>query len=125
MLSTSVVTPCLPAVDAARAKKFYTKSLGLKFIKDDVSGGMLFEAGQGSKIYVYPRAATKADHTAASFSVEDIAAEVKALKAKGVKFEEYNTDQIKTVDSIATWGPVKAAWFKDSEGNILGLDQGM
>jgi len=40
-----------------------------------------------------------------------------------VVFEEYDTSYLKTVQSVATIGPSKAAWFKDSEGNLLGLVQ--
>ena len=46
-------------------------------------------------------------------------AEVAELKAKGVVFEEYNFPGLKTVNGIATAGGSKAAWFKDTEGNIL------
>lgn len=60
-----------------------------------------------------------------SFEVEDLAATVKDLKARGVTFEEYNTPGLKTVDSIAELGPMKAAWFKDSEGNLLAVGQGV
>ena len=45
------------------------------------------------------------------------------LKARGVVFEEYDTPDLKTINAVATTGPVKAAWFKDSEGNLLGLAQ--
>ena len=53
----------------------------------------------------------------------DIEREVAELKARGVVFEEYDTPYLKTVGSIATTGPNRAAWFKDSEGNILGIVQ--
>jgi len=74
-------------------------------------------------LYVYQRSATKADHTVASFKVNDLEAEVKELKAKGVKFEEIAIPGIKTVNGIATMGKMKAAWFKDTEGNILSITQ--
>jgi predicted enzyme related to lactoylglutathione lyase len=125
MLSNSMVAPSLPAVDIKRARKFYTEKLGLSIYKEDPSPGIMFKAGEGTMLYVYQRAATKADHTAASFNVKNIETEVKELKAKGVKFEEYDLPKmgIKTVNGIATVGDMKAAWFKDTEGNILGLAQ--
>ena len=49
----------------------------------------------------------------------------KALSAKGVKFEEYDMPGLKTVDGIANAGGAKAAWFKDTEGNILAIVQTM
>lgn len=74
---------------------------------------------------MFTRGPTKADQTVASFKVENIEAHVKELRAKGVKFEEYDIPRmgIKTVDGIATTGKNKSAWFKDTEGNILAMDQ--
>ena len=125
MLSDKMVTATLPAVDLKRAKKFYQEKLGLKLVMEDPSPGAMFAAGQGTTIYLYQRGATKADHTVASFKVDNVEAEVKELKGKGIKFEEYNlTDMgIKTVNGIATMGNWKSAWFKDTEGNILDLVQ--
>jgi hypothetical protein len=58
-----------------------------------------------------------------SFSVDDIGAVVKHLKSKGVVFEEYDLPDLKTVDSIAERSDFKGAWFKDSEGNMIGIGQ--
>jgi catechol 2,3-dioxygenase-like lactoylglutathione lyase family enzyme len=123
MLKNAVVSPTLPAVDLKRARKFYEDVLGLKVIKEDSSPGILFQAGKGTSIYIYQRGATKADHTAADFKVDDVEAEVKALKTRGVKFEEYDIPSmgIKTVNGVATMKGYKGAWFKDTEGNILGI----
>ena len=98
-------------------------TLGLKVIRDDPSPGILFGAGCGTAIYLYQRAATKADHTEASFKVDYVETEVKELMAKGVKFEEIDIPDmgIKTVNGIATMDGFKGAWFKDTEGNILAL----
>ena len=120
MLSGATCTATLPVVDMDRAKKFYGETLGLT--QDNESpAGVHFKCSNGTALFLYPRGATKADHTAAGFEVQDVEAEVRALKAKGVVFEEYDTPEIKTVDGIATWGVQKGAWFKDTEGNILGL----
>jgi hypothetical protein len=58
-----------------------------------------------------------------AWQVPDVAREVAELKARGVVFEEYDTPSFKTIDSIATTGKLKAAWFRDSEGNLLGIAQ--
>jgi predicted enzyme related to lactoylglutathione lyase len=123
MLSEATVTPTLPAVDLKRARKFYEEKLGLKVFKEDPSPGFIVEAGKGTKLYVYQRGATKANHTVAEFTVDDVEREVKALKAKGIKFEEYDIPDmgIKTENSIASMNGYKSAWFKDTEGNILGI----
>jgi hypothetical protein len=53
--------------------------------------------------------------------VDDIESEVADLRGRGVVFEEYTSPPLQTVNGIATVGAVKAAWFRDSEGNMLGL----
>ncbi len=123
MLTNVPVRPTLPVIDLSRAKKFYEEKLGLKVVGEDPSPGVTLQAGGGTHLYIYQRAATKADHTAASFSVKDVEAEVKELKAKGVVFEEVSIPSmgVKTVGGVATFGELKAAWFKDTEGNILGI----
>jgi len=125
MLASADVYPTLPVVDIKRAKQFYKEKLGLKVIMEDASPGVAFQVGRCSMLYLYQRGHTKADHTVASFRVDDLEAEVRALKDKGVKFEEYDIPQmgIKTKEGIATMNGSKAAWFKDTEGNILGLMQ--
>lgn len=123
MLANAAVHPTLPVVDMDRARKFYEGTLGLKVERTDPAPGVLFRCGEGTKLYIYQRAATKADHTAASFTVADVEAAVKELKAKGVVFEEVDVQAmgIKSVDGVATMGDMKAAWFKDTEGNTLAL----
>ena len=121
MLTTAAVHPTLPVVDLERARKFYEEKLGLKVIRTDPSPGAVLQAGEGTILYIYQRAATKADHTAASFIVKDVEATVKELKAKGVVFENIDAPSFKTVDGIATMGELKGAWFKDTEGNILAV----
>ena len=116
----ATVHPTLPAVDLERAKSFYTGKLGFTVEREDPGPGAMLESGSG-KLYIYERAATKADHTVAAFEVNDVAGTVKELKAKGLVFEEYDVPGLKTVNSIAIMGTVKGAWFKDTEGNILSL----
>ena len=123
MLSNAMVAPTLPAVDIKRARRFYEGILGLKVVMEDPSPGIMLQCGKGTMLYVYERAATKADHTVASFAVDDVDAEMKELQKKGIKFEEYNLPGLKTVHGVATVGGTKAAWFKDTEGNILSIMQ--
>ncbi len=125
MLANAAVCATLPVVDLKRAKKFYEDKLGLKLIWEDPSPGAYYQAGMGTALYIYQRAATKADHTVASFMVDNIEAEVKELRSKGIKFEEYNIPSMKlnTVNGIAEMDGMKSAWFKDTEGNILNIGE--
>ena len=63
--------------------------------------------------------------SAATFEVKDLASEMAALRKKGVKFEEYDLPDIKTVRGVATMDGHKGAWFKDPGGNVLALHEGM
>ncbi len=123
MLTSFPIMPTLPVVDVARAKKFYQEKLGLKPMSTDEPDTVIFECGRGTRLFLYQRAPTKADNTAAAFLVPDVEKTVRDLKSKGVAFEEYNYPGLKTVNSIATIGIAKAAWFKDTEGNILSVTQ--
>jgi predicted enzyme related to lactoylglutathione lyase len=127
MLTNSPIRPTIPVVDLNRAKRFYETTLGLKAVpanNDDNTFGMaIFECGNGTRMELYQRGPSKADHTVATFVVSNVEEEVNALRGKGVIFEEYDMPEIKTQNGIATQGSVKAAWFKDSEGNILCIHQ--
>lgn len=124
MLKDKMVAATLPAVDLERARKFYEEKLGLKVTQTDM-GGVMFQAGGGTALYLYRRGPTKADHTVASFNVDNIEAEISDLRAKGVVFEEYDIPlmHIKTINGLATMDGTKMAWFKDTEGNILSITQ--
>jgi catechol 2,3-dioxygenase-like lactoylglutathione lyase family enzyme len=125
MLADSPVAAILPAVDLERAIKFYKGKLGLQPIDAPGPGGAMFASGQGTQLYLYQRdTATKADHTVAGWQVENIEEVVRALREKGVVFEQYDLPDLKTDErGIATMGPIKSAWFKDTEGNILSINE--
>ena len=119
----------LRAEDLVRAKKFYTDVLGLK--PGDLSGpaseGMgMFRAGDGTGVMIYERPGMPApQNTALGFGIpadkfDEVAA---GLRAKGVTFEDYDLPEIglKTENGIAEFEGSKAAWFKDSEGNIVNM----
>ena len=122
-LTNSPVVPMLPAVDLNRAKKFYEEKLGLVPADMKAPGTAFYKAGAGTMLGLYERGATKADHTAACFEVTDIEATMADMRAKGVAFEEYDDPGFKTVNGIAVADGKKCAWFKDTEGNILGLNE--
>jgi len=86
-------------------------------------GGVIYTCG-GAEVFMYqtPNAGTS-KASQAFWQVDDVAAEVAALKARGVVFEEYDMPGIKMKNSIATGGGAKTAWFKDSEGNIMAVSQ--
>lgn len=124
MLGKNKIVTTIPVVNLERATKFYDETLGLESVKisDD---GAVFKAGDDTRIYLYQRDQTKADHTVCNFLVEDVEAEVQKLQEKGVEFQEYDMPGLKTENYIATKDQYKGAWFKDTEGNILSISNGM
>jgi catechol 2,3-dioxygenase-like lactoylglutathione lyase family enzyme len=121
MFNQSRVAAMLPAQDLERAKAFYRDKLGLTPIQED-PGGLMYQMAGGTGFGVF-RSGGKASgtHTQLALEVPNVEQAVKDLRATGVKFEEYDSPMLKTVDGIATIGSTKAAWFKDSEGNVIGL----
>ncbi len=119
MLANATVTTMLPVIDMERARAFYEKCLGLKPTGFKPDGKFIYQIG-GSTLALFPKPeGTKAEHTAISFEVPDIAASIIELKNAGVVFEDYDFPDFKTVNHVCVLGSEKAAWFKDTEGNYL------
>jgi predicted enzyme related to lactoylglutathione lyase len=125
MLSDSKVTANIPASDLQRARDFYADKLGLTPAEELAGEVLVYRTAGGTEFQVYRTDyAGQAGHTIAQFHVSDIEAEVHDLKAKGVTFETYDMPGVQWDDEIASLeGMGRAAWFKDSEGNTLCLDQ--
>ena len=124
MLKDAPIVPYIPAKDVARARTFYEEKVGL-VPREEVAGGVVYECGRGSWIFLYPTPNAGTSRASQAFwQVDDVEAEVAQLKAKGVVFEEYNMPGLKTVNGVMTNGTNKAAWFKDTEGNIMAIIQG-
>jgi predicted enzyme related to lactoylglutathione lyase len=123
VLKNASIVPYIPVSDLARARKFYEEKVGLT-PKEKYAGGVIYECGNGSWVFMYPSGGAGTSKASTAFwAVDDVVAEVAELKARGVVFEEYDMPGIKTVNSIATAGGARTAWFKDSEGNILAISQ--
>jgi predicted enzyme related to lactoylglutathione lyase len=123
MLTNAPIVPYIPVANVARARRFYEEKVGLK-PKQEYASGVIYECGRGSWVFMYPSPGAGTSKASTAFwAVDDVAAEVAELKARGVVFEEYDMPGIKTVNSIATGGGAKTAWFKDTEGNIMAISQ--
>ncbi len=113
----------IPVKDLKRAREFYEQKLGFK-PKQETGGGVVYEFAGGTGCFMYPTPNAGTSKASQAFwQVGDVEKEVAELKAKGVKFEEYDMPGLKTVNGIATAGGAKSAWFKDVDGNILALVQ--
>ena len=123
MLQKSPFYVYLPARNIARARAFYEGTLGFTPAEEQ-AGGVSYEFANGTRCFLYPTPNAGTNHASQAFwQVADVEREVAELKRRGVTFEEYELPGMKTVDSIATAGGAKTAWFKDPEGNILAIVQ--
>lgn len=112
----------LPVQDLDRARQFYADKLGLQ-PEAETPAGLTYRC-KDSWFLLYPsNGASTGEFTQGGWTTEDIEAEVAELKARGLIFEEYDFPGFKTVNSVATTESTRAAWFKDSEGNLLGIVQ--
>lgn len=118
MLSESPIVAIIPVSDLARAKRFYTDTLGLTMTKESEEDTRFDCGGTTIGLYETPHGG-QAAHTLASWKVGDLDAEMSTLRSRGVTFEEYDLPGIKTVDGVVESDTMRGAWFKDSEGNIL------
>jgi predicted enzyme related to lactoylglutathione lyase len=112
----------IPATDVARARAFYEDKLGFK-PKEETAGGVVYEFSSGTACFLYPTPNAGTSQASQAFwQVEDIEREVDELLARGVQLERYDMPGV-DAKGILTNGGARAAWFKDSEGNIMAVIQ--
>jgi catechol 2,3-dioxygenase-like lactoylglutathione lyase family enzyme len=130
-LERGAVATRLPAQDLERARRFYAEKLGLEPVEAR-AGGLRYGCRTGEFALFQSAGAASGDHTQMAWEVEDIEATVRGLRDRGLVFEEYDLPGLRTVDGIAevegnypSKGGVgeRAAWFRDSEGNVLAIGQ--
>jgi catechol 2,3-dioxygenase-like lactoylglutathione lyase family enzyme len=131
MLENARVATRLPAQDLNRARDFYAEKLGLR-PSEERPGGLLYRCASGEFALFQSAGASPGTFTQMGWEVDDIEATVAGLKERGLVFEDVDLPGLKTVDGIAEVSgnyPSKggrgerAAWFRDSEGNMLGIGQ--
>jgi catechol 2,3-dioxygenase-like lactoylglutathione lyase family enzyme len=130
MLADATVATRLPARNLKRARAFYADKLGLE-PAEERPGGLLYRLG-GTRFALFASGgAASGEHTQMAFEVADLEAVVDELRRRGVVFEDVDVPGLRTVDGICevegNYPSVgvgeRAAWFRDSEGNLLGIGQ--
>jgi catechol 2,3-dioxygenase-like lactoylglutathione lyase family enzyme len=123
MLQDSPMYAYIPAQDIARARRFYEGKLGFR-PRQETGGGVIYECSGKTACFLYPTPNAGTSKASQAFwEVEDIEREVADLKRRGVEFEQYDMPGEKSPSGVVTAGGAKAAWFKDSEGNIMAVIQ--
>jgi catechol 2,3-dioxygenase-like lactoylglutathione lyase family enzyme len=117
--TNAIATIAVKNLDTAR--RFYQDTLGLEEARSEDNEVIVFTSGD-SLINVYrSQFAGTNKATALTWAVKDVDAEVRALKARGVRFEHYDMPGLRLEGDIHVAGPMKVAWFKDPDGNILNI----
>jgi catechol 2,3-dioxygenase-like lactoylglutathione lyase family enzyme len=126
MFKDRLATAMIPARDFARARAWYADTLGLTPAEEFPDGsGAVYMLGGGLRAFLYPTAfAGSAQHTLMTFTCPDLAADMAALRAKGVRFLDYDLPGLKTVDGIASFGPVKMPGPKTAKATSWGSCRG-
>ena len=127
-MKTSEITATLPAQDLGRAKAFYSDKVGLQAVESNFlvasDGEVGLTIGDGvNQLVIYPSTArSSGEFTQAVLQVADVRVAVEEMRGRGVSFEEYDTARVRTDNGIAcTPDGREGAWFKDSEGNLVGV----
>ncbi|HEY8700710.1 MAG TPA: VOC family protein [Arthrobacter sp.] len=124
MLNDSKIMAVLPAKDINRAKDFYRDKLGLETSESLEDNSLMYRGADGTGFLIYQTEnAGTAKNTQMGWETDNLEREMEDLRGRGVVFEDYDFPGLKTENGVATndWG--KAAWFLDSEGNILSINQ--
>jgi catechol 2,3-dioxygenase-like lactoylglutathione lyase family enzyme len=124
MLANGEAVATIGVRNTNKAKEFYEGVLGLRHEGPEREGVLTYKSG-GSKLFVYQSEFAGTNKaTAATWVENDVEGEVAALKKKGVKFEHYDFPDMQRRGDVHVSGDMKAAWFKDPDGNILALVSG-
>lgn len=122
MIANAEIFPMLPVDDFKAARRFYEETLGLRIVTE-VPGAVTYRSGRSSQVAVYESEFAGTNRgTAAAWRVDDVAGEVRELKAKGVAFEHYDLPGLKLEGDVHRAGESSIAWFKDPSGNILSIE---
>ena len=121
-LESCKVEAIIAVSDMAKAKDFYEGTLGLPGGPEGMTAASPINARRDADPHLPLRACGQSAATLAAWSTDDVEGIVAELSSKGIQFEQYDTDQIKTDErGIARFGADRIAWFKDPDGNTLGV----
>ena len=126
-LDSCRVEATVAVTDMEKAKEFYEGTLGLSGGTEEPDGGVTYQCAGGTRIHVYasPDNAGKSGATLAGFLSDDLEGTVDELTSKGITFEQIEMGPIKTNEKgIAAFGDERVAWFKDPDGNTMGIASG-
>jgi catechol 2,3-dioxygenase-like lactoylglutathione lyase family enzyme len=121
MLGGNDVMATVAVKDLGAARPFYEQTLGLKVVGTEGDQAVVYQSN-GSKLLMYKSSFAGTNRaTAVTWAVDDVEAEVQALRARGVTFEHYDMPGATRKGDVYDFGPIRNAWFKDPDGNIISV----
>ncbi len=124
MLTDQPMTVTIPVSDVERARHWYDEKLGLAPIHEVAGEALAYRTGSGQSLLPFRSdEAGAVEHQLTAWRVDDLKAEMTELRRRGVRFEDYDQSDLRTQNGVARTPVGRAAWFKDSEGNVLTLTQ--
>lgn len=121
MLGTTDAFATIAVKDLTTAAKFYEGKVGLKKLESGEKEVLLYQSGNTRMLVYRSQFAGTNQATAATWSVDDVDAEVRDLKSRGVVFEHYDFPGVTREGDVHVSGKRRNAWFKDPDGNILSI----
>jgi catechol 2,3-dioxygenase-like lactoylglutathione lyase family enzyme len=122
MLGEHPVGVVLLTQDMAASRRFYAEALGLE-VAEESEAAITYRSAGTELTVTTSTVGSKDEQTKASWKVQDLRAELDQLKERGVSPEDYDTDELTTVDGIADHAGMWSAWITDPDGNSLGIEQ--
>ena len=122
MLSTHPIGVVLLSTDLQKSRAFYADALQLDIVEESDSA-IAYASGATRITVTSSTTGSNDDQTKAAWRVDNLRDELDWLKTRGIVPEDYDTDELKTVNGIADRGSVWAAWILDPDGNALGVEQ--
>jgi catechol 2,3-dioxygenase-like lactoylglutathione lyase family enzyme len=122
MLGDHPIDVVLLTTDLEATRDFYRDKIGLELLSESTNA-VTFKCGSNQLAISKSTVGTADEQTQAAWRVEDLDAELAALRGRGVKIEDYDLPWLKTVDGVADIGFARMAWFIDPAMNCLGIMQ--
>jgi extradiol dioxygenase family protein len=123
VLGEHPISVLLLATDLEESKAFYGGKLGLDIHRESDSAITYKCGGESQLVITKSTTGTADEQTQAMWRVDDVAAEVADLRARGVEIQEYDMPDFKTVDGVADMGFALIAWIVDPHKNSLAIMQ--
>jgi catechol 2,3-dioxygenase-like lactoylglutathione lyase family enzyme len=122
MLADHRATATIAVKNLTQSRRFYEDVLGFRPVHEEGSEAVSYESGGAQLLVYHSEYAGTNRATSATWTVSGgLETLVASLREKGVSFEHYDLPHATLRGDVHVIDGMKAAWFKDPDGNILAL----